>query len=94
MMDTNLKTVNARQVSVSAYQLRSTRCSVSAALRVPKNIFLNLIVRSWHNNSVKFFAVVRLLELDLGTRVEFKNVKIVNKNIKHSISLIIAFSLI
>ena len=30
--DTNLNTVNARQVSVTAYQDRSIRCSVSAAL--------------------------------------------------------------
>lgn len=35
----SLNTVKARQVSVTAYQALSIRCSSSAALRVPKNIF-------------------------------------------------------
>ena len=43
---THLKTVKARQVSVTAYQLRSIRCSNSAALNWPKNSFLiNLPVK-------------------------------------------------
>ena len=43
---THLKTVKARQVSVTAYQLRSMRCSNSAALNWPKNSFLiNLPVK-------------------------------------------------
>ena len=39
-ISTYLKTVNARHVSVTAYQDRSIRCSNSAALNWPKNIFL------------------------------------------------------
>ena len=43
---THLKTVKARQVSVTAYQLRSIKCSNSAALNWPKNNFLiNLPVK-------------------------------------------------
>jgi len=34
----SLKTVNARQVSVTAYHDLSKRCSNSAARRLPKNI--------------------------------------------------------
>ena len=37
--NTYLKTVKARHVSVTAYQDRSIKCSNSAALNRPKNIF-------------------------------------------------------
>ena len=37
---TYLKTVNAKHVSVTAYQERSIKCSNSAALRRPKNNFV------------------------------------------------------
>ena len=57
---TYLKTVKAKHVSVTAYHERSIKCSNSAALRRPKNIFRIIFPNNTTNTKACKYIIAML----------------------------------
>lgn len=73
-LKSSLKTVNAKQVSVRAYQKRSIKCSNSAARKVPRKIWrkhIDCLVTHWMMGVG--FSPFSLIFLTLALRLTIEN---------------------